>query len=281
MHGDLEGKSGMSLKPIRDLLRVRAAGIRLDAELADQTPGVADRSGAEAALEQNREQLGELQHKLYADGRHGLLVVLQAMDTGGKDGTIRRVCTAFNPQGTSVTSFGAPTEAELRRDFLWRIHAAVPGRGHIGVFNRSHYEDVLVVRVKQLVPESVWRPRYDQINAFEATLEASGIHVVKIMLHIGKDEQRRRLQARLDEPHKRWKFDSADLATRERWDEYMAAFEEALAACTTPHAPWYVVPANRKWYRNYAVSQLLRETLEALPLEWPQPRFDPARVRID
>jgi PPK2 family polyphosphate:nucleotide phosphotransferase len=196
-------------------------------------------------------------------------VVLQAIDTGGKDGTIRSVFEGVNPQGCRVWSFKVPSAEERDHDFLWRYHAKVPGRGMIGVFNRSHYEDVLVVRVKSLEPEGVWRPRYDLINDFERMLTLSGVTVLKFFLHISKDEQKERLEARIADPEKHWKFDAADLVERQSWDAYQGAFTDALSRCSTPHAPWHVVPANRKWYRNLLVARTIANTLEAMDPRYP------------
>ncbi len=220
---------------------------------------------------QNIEQLAELQNILYAENKHALLIILQAMDAGGKDGTIRSIMSGVNPQGVQVTSFKKPTEEELAHDFLWRIHHKVPPRGMIGIFNRSHYEDVLVVRVHNLVPKSVWEKRYDQINDFERLLTDNGVTILKFYLHISKDEQKKRLEARLDQPHKRWKFNPADLAERSRWDDYMQAFETAFNRCSTANAPWHIVPANKKWYRNLLISQKIVQTLAALNLKYPEP----------
>lgn len=239
-----------------------------------------EREDAELATSENLRRLGELQYKMYADGRFAVLVVLQAIDGGGKDSTIRRVFSSFNPQGCTVTAFKAPTAAELGRDFLWRVHAAVPPKGSVGVFNRSHYEDVLVVRVDQLVPESVWGTRYDRINEFERLLADSGTRVVKIFLQISQDEQKLRFQQRLDERSKQWKFDPDDLRKRQQWPEYRAAFEAALSRCSTPWAPWYAIPADRKWFRDLAVSQILLQEFEQLPLRWPTPGYDPRKIRI-
>lgn len=227
-----------------------------------------------------RQRLAELQRVFYADGRYAMLVVLQAMDTGGKDSTIRRVFRGVNPQGVDVTGFGVPTPAEAAHDFLWRVHAHTPGKGRIAVFNRSHYEDVLVVRVKELVPETVWRPRFDAINAFERTLAAAGTIIRKFYLHIDRDEQRERLQERLDDPTKHWKFNPADLKERARWDAYMDAYEEALTRTSTPHAPWTVVPARRKWYRDLVVLETLVEALESLDLRYPPAAFDPSEFQV-
>lgn len=268
-------------KSMCERLRV-APGKRfaLDEKLAESTPGVGTREEADAQFPEAHRRLGELQYKMFVDGRFGLLIVLQAIDGGGKDSTIRNVFSAFNPQGCTVTSFKVPSAEEQRHDFLWRIHNAVPARGEVGVFNRSHYEDVLVVRVDKLVPKNIWSARYEQINAFERGLDLNGIRVVKFLLHISKDEQRQRLQERLEEPEKLWKFDPQDLEKRRQWDEYREAFEDAVAKCSTTEAPWYVIPANRKWYRNYAIARILLETLGELSLQWPPAKVDPAKIRI-
>ena len=246
---------------------------------ASRTFGV-ERTAAETATADNLRRLGELQFKMYADGRHSLLVVLQAIDGGGKDSTIRRVFGAFNPQGCNVVAFKAPSAEELSRDFLWRVHRHVPARGQVTVFNRSHYEDVLVVRVEGLAPKAVWEPRYAQINDFERLLSESGTRVVKIFLHISHKEQKLRFEERLATREKQWKFDPADLDKRKRWVAYRQAFEAALTRCSTVHAPWHVIPADRKWFRDLAVSQILRQEMEALPLEWPKPAYDPKRIRV-
>ncbi len=239
-----------------------------------------EREAAEAATAENLGRLGELQYKMFADGRYALLVVLQAIDGGGKDSTVRRVFGAFNPQGCMVTSFKTPSAAELAHDFLWRVHPRVPARGEVAVFNRSHYEDVLIVRVDGLVPESVWSRRYAQINDFERLLSESGTRVVKLFLQISEDEQKRRLEERLRERTKQWKFHVDDLRKRDQWNEYRAAFEAMLARCSTDYAPWYLVPADRKWFRDFAVSQILRQELEQLPLRWPAPEPALRSVRI-
>lgn len=224
-----------------------------------------------AELKRQRKRITALQERLYAGHRQSLLVVLQAMDTGGKDGAIRGVFKGVNPQGCQVASFKAPTPEELDHDFLWRYHQKAPGRGMIGIFNRSHYEDVLIVRVKRLAPDTDWHRRYAAINAFEQNLADSGTTVLKFYLHISKDEQKRRLQSRLDDPEKHWKFDPADIAERGRWDDYMAAFEDAIAACSTAAAPWYIVPANHKWYRNLVIARTIADTLEAMDPQFPSP----------
>lgn len=224
---------------------------------------------ARVRLEQLVEELSELQELLWAEDTHKLLIVIQAMDTGGKDGAIRRVFTGVNPQGVRVANFKAPSKEELAHDYLWRVHNEVPEKGEIVIFNRSHYEDVLIVRVLGLVPEEVWSLRYDHINDFERMLTDEGTVIVKFYLHISKDEQRKRLQARLDEPQKNWKFNSGDLEHRKRWDDYMAAFEAALSRTSTDHAPWYIVPANKKWYRDLVMVQVIVDTLRALGMQYP------------
>ncbi|MBA2661295.1 MAG: polyphosphate kinase 2 family protein [Bradymonadaceae bacterium] len=230
---------------------------------------VLTRERAEAVHEENCEAIRHLQFLLYAENRRSVLVVLQAIDTGGKDGAIRHVFGSLNPQGVRVQSFKAPSTKERAHDFLWRVHHHAPERGHIQVFNRSHYEDVLVVRVKNYVPESVWRPRYQHINNFESLLADNDTLVVKFMLNISKDEQKSRLQARLDDRERNWKFDLGDLDDRKLWDEYQLAFNEAMIHTSTPHAPWYVIPADRKWFRNYAMSTILRQVLEAQDMQYP------------
>jgi PPK2 family polyphosphate:nucleotide phosphotransferase len=236
------------------------------------------KSGFEGGKEQGKKalapmnaRLAELQRRLWAEARQGLLVVIQAIDTGGKDSTIRKVFSGVNPQGVRVASFGVPTEIELAHDYLWRVHKEAPQDGYIKIFNRSHYEDVLVVRVKELVSDQTWSRRYRHIREFERTLTDEGTTIVKLFLHISKDEQRQRLQDRLDQPDKHWKFNKADLADRALWDDYQRAFEDALSETSTEYAPWYVVPANRKWYRNLVVSSILIETLESMDPQYPEP----------
>lgn len=228
------------------------------------------KAAAKEELNALRDELAELQHRLYSEGKRKLLVVFQAMDAGGKDGTIRAVFEGVNPQGVQVTPFKAPTKEELDRDFLWRIHEAVPGKGMIGVFNRSHYEDVLVVRVDELVPEVVWRPRYDFINQFEKLLHDTGTTILKFYLHISKEEQKKRFQERLDDPAKNWKFSHEDVAKRKQWEMYMTAYEEMLSRCSTAYAPWYVIPANQNWYRNLTIARIMVETLREMAPQYPQ-----------
>jgi PPK2 family polyphosphate:nucleotide phosphotransferase len=233
------------------------------------------------ALEKSLARLDELQYLLYADHRHALLVVLQGIDAAGKDGTIRHVMTGLNPQGCHVTGFKAPSVEEAEHDFLWRVHRAVPAKGDIAIFNRSHYEDVLAPRVRRLVPKAIWSARYEQINQFERMLVENRVTIIKFFLHISKDEQQRRLEERLEDPTKQWKISPADFADRKYWKQYMAAYADLLERCSTTAAPWYVVPANHKWFRNLAVSQIIVETLEALDLEFPKPTIDVKRLRLD
>jgi PPK2 family polyphosphate:nucleotide phosphotransferase len=216
-------------------------------------------------------RLDRLQEALYAEGRRALLIVLQGRDTAGKDGTLRKVFGPLNPQGLVVTGFKAPTPVELAHDFLWRVHLAVPPKGAIGVFNRSHYEDVLAVRVHELVPESVWRPRYEHINLFERILVENGVTILKFFLHISREEQRERLRARLEDPAKYWKFSAGDLGDRDLWDAYTTAYEEVLAQTSTTSAPWYVVPADRKYLRDLLVAQVVTETIERMDPRYPGP----------
>ncbi len=241
------------------------------AEIDPADTGGLKKEEAKALLAQNVARMAELQEVLYAEGKHALLIVLQAMDAGGKDGTIRSIMSGVNPQGVIVTSFKAPTPEELAHDFLWRVHQAVPARGMIGIFNRSHYEDVLIVRVKNLVPQKVWQARYRHINNFEQLLVESGVTLLKFYLHISKDEQKERLQARLDEPHKRWKFNPGDLGERALWDDYQQAFEDVFEVCSPKIAPWYIIPANKKWYRNVVISETIIKTLENLKMKYPEP----------
>lgn len=237
---------------------------------ADRSVFDGDKKMGERVMKELNKRLESLQEVLYAQNKHKVLIVLQAMDTGGKDGTIRHVFDGVNPLGVKVASFKKPTPEELAHDYLWRIHKQTPGRGEIVIFNRSHYEDVLVVRVHNLVPQEVWSRRYDQINAFERQLAEEDTTILKFYLHISKDEQKKRLQSRLDEPEKRWKFAKGDLAERTFWPDYQKAYEAVLSRTSTPHAPWYIIPANHKWYRNLIISQILVDTLEGLDMRYPQ-----------
>ena len=227
-----------------------------------------------------RARIGELQAKLYANTRQALLVVLQGMDCAGKDGATKSLLDAVNPSGTEVVCFKSPSSEELAHDYLWRIHRAVPNYGRIGVFNRSHYEDVLIVRVLELQPKSVWKRRYEQINDFEQHLGANGYTVLKFFLHISREEQAERLVERLQDKTKNWKFESADLKMRERWDEFMEAYEDVLNRCSPPEAPWHLVPADKKWYRDLVIAQRVVEALEDMKLKWPPAREDLSRVRV-
>jgi PPK2 family polyphosphate:nucleotide phosphotransferase len=278
------------MAPIRmsELLRVGPGPVDLNTIDPRSTPGLpheADRSRdrklwARSELVRVGRELFAEQDKLFAAAKAGgsaqrLLLVLQAMDCGGKDGTINKVVGQFNPQGVHIVSFGKPTEEELAHDFLWRIERSLPAAGLIGVFNRSHYEDVLVVRVHELVPRRTWQARYDRINEFERQLTESGCVIVKVMLHISAGEQRRRLLDRLTDPAKVWKYNPSDVDERARWADYQQAYEDTLAKCGTAAAPWHVVPADRKWYRDWAVANLLLETLREMRLAYPAPDFDP------
>jgi len=239
----------------------------------DATPG-ADRERAADELTDLRDRLGELQERLWAEGTRSLLVVLQGMDTSGKGGTVGHVVSSMNPAGVDVAAFKKPTDEELAHDFLWRIEQRLPEPGEIVVFDRSHYEDVLVVRVHGLVDEPTWRARYDQINAFEHRVIEGGTTIVKCFLHISYDEQRERLLARLDDPTKHWKFRERDIEERALWQEYMAAYDDAIAQCSTAEAPWFVIPADHKWYRDWAIATLLAETLERMDPRYPPTALD-------
>jgi len=232
-------------------------------------------------LKQFEHRIDLLQEQFYAEGKHRLLIVLQAMDTGGKDGTIRHVFEKMDPQGLRVASFKKPTVHELARDYLWRVHREVPRDGEVVIFNRSHYEDIVAVRVRDLAPESTWSKRYQHIVDFERMLVDEGTTVLKFFLHISRDEQKQRLQDRLDEPDKHWKFNPGDLKDRARWPDFMEAYGDVLSRTSTEAAPWYVIPADRKWYRNLAVAQVLIATLESLDMEYPPVDFDPESITID
>ncbi len=240
-----------------------------------------DKASARDATQRQLDRLTDLQDRLWAEGKRAVLVVLQGIDSAGKDGVINKVMTAFNPQGCPVTSFKVPSAEELAHDYLWRVHEHVPKRGEIAIFNRSHYEDVLVVRVHGLVPRRVWSKRYAQINEFERMLAENGTTIVKFFLSIDREEQRARFQARYDDPTKRWKFSMGDLEERKRWDDYQAAFEEALTRTSTEWAPWHVIPANRKWFRDLAVATTLARTIAGLRPAYPRPEDLPANLVIE
>jgi PPK2 family polyphosphate:nucleotide phosphotransferase len=241
----------------------------LSKRAADDTFGIS-KAQAEKALKGHIEKLAALHELLYAENKRALLIVLQGMDAAGKDGTIKHVMSGVNPQGCSVTSFKEPSAQELEHDYLWRIHAAVPVRGSIGIFNRSQYEDVLTVRVHSLVPKDVWAKRYGQINAFEKVLAENGVHILKLFLHIDSAEQEKRFKQRLEDPRKNWKASAADFHERKYWDEYQQAYEDAILKCDTAAAPWYVIPSNHKWFRNYAVARIIIETLESFQMKFPK-----------
>jgi PPK2 family polyphosphate:nucleotide phosphotransferase len=234
---------------------------------------------AKAETEHYREKLAHLQALLYAQRRHSLLIVLQALDAGGKDGTVGHVLGAFNPQGATVTGFKQPTPIELAHDFLWRIHPHAPGRGEVAIFNRSHYEDVLVTRVHKAIDKAVWTARYRRIREFEEGLAANGTTILKFFLHISKEEQLARFAERLEDPRRNWKISMADYSERELWDDYIRAYQDALAATSSLAAPWYVIPSNHKWFRNLVVSQIVAETMAGLEMSYPQPTVDLAEIR--
>ena len=254
--------------------------VKLDRFHPDDTLGWKKDGKTQAHLEKVLRRLDGIQYLLYAEKQHALLVVLQSMDAGGKDGAVRHVMSGLNPQGCRVTSFKAPTAEEAGHDFLWRVHKAVPSKGEIGIFNRSHYEDVLIARVHQLVPESVWSKRYDQINDFEKALTESNVTILKFFLHISKEEQKGRFEERLEDKTKRWKISPADFEERKRWGEYQKAYEVALSRCSTPWAPWYIIPADKKWFRNLAVSHIMLRALEGLKMKYPKAAFDLSKFKL-
>lgn len=239
------------------------------------------KDGSLAKVQADVERLTRLQERLWAERRHRVLIVLQGIDASGKDGTVKHVMSGFHPLGCRVIGFGVPSEVELAHDYLWRIHQVVPANGEVAIFNRSHYESVLVERVHELVPKAVWSLRYDQINAFERTLADEGTTILKFFLHIDRDEQLARLKARYDDPTKRWKFNMGDLAERKLWDSYMAAYEDALSRCSTELAPWFVIPANRKWFRDLAIGDIVADALDALKPEYPTRPDLPAGLVIE
>ena len=243
-------------------------------KIATRYDGKLEKLQAAEELDNIHQKMNELQYKLHAEKRQALLIVLQAMDAGGKDGTIRDVMQGFNPQGCKVTPFRTPSNLEANHDFLWRIHSEVPPKGEIGIFNRSHYGDVLVVRVHNLVPSKQWSKRYDHINDFERMLSDEGTHVLKFFLHISKTEQKKRLDKRINDPLKHWKVTEADFKERKYWNNYIEAHEKMLEKCSTPWAPWYVIPADRKWYRNWAVGQIITKTLRDMDPKMPKATID-------
>jgi PPK2 family polyphosphate:nucleotide phosphotransferase len=274
-----KGKNRGKTATVSELLRVPSGPIELKAIDTTATPGFSgSKADGAAAVSAVGEEISDLQERLYAEGRTGghrrLLLVLQGMDTSGKGGTLRHVVGQMDPQGLAIRAFKAPTAEERRHDFLWRIKRALPQPGYVGVFDRSHYEEVLIARVRGLVPRATIARRYGAINRFEERLADDGCTLVKVMLHISREEQQTRLLARLDNPTKHWKYHPGDVDERARWDDYQEAYAIALERTNRPHAPWFVVPADRKWYRNWAISQLLLEHLRAFDLRWPPAHFD-------
>jgi PPK2 family polyphosphate:nucleotide phosphotransferase len=253
--------------------------VDLDSLDADWKPKGLERAEAEEQLARLTSRLRDLQHMMYAEDKRSLLVILQGRDAAGKDGTIRHVFGPMNPQGCKVTSFKVPSTLEASHDFLWRCHHAAPRRGQVGIFNRSHYEDVLVVRVHDLVPKKQWQTRYEHINNFEQLLADSGTTVLKFMLHIDRDEQLERFRKRIDRPHKNWKISEADYSERRFWDDYTEAFNEVFRRCSTDTAPWFVIPSNRKWARNFAIATIVAETMETLGMAFPEPTVDMDEIK--
>ena len=258
-----------------DSFRVRE-GTNVDLnEMTTRGPEDVSRDKGEKLFHEVREQMVERQGVFHADGRRSMLVVLQAMDAGGKDSTIRNVFSHFDPQGVRVVSFKSPTARELRQDFLWRIHAHCPPKGRIGIFNRSHYEDVVIARIRSFVPEEVWSRRYDHIRHFERMLSDEGTTVLKFFLHMSKDYQKQRLERRLKRPDKWWKFNPEDLEERQHWDEYMDVYSHAIGHSSTERCPWYVIPSERRWLRNLIITGVVAQTLESMDLRFPPAHFKP------
>jgi PPK2 family polyphosphate:nucleotide phosphotransferase len=270
----------MAAKFTKELIVKPGEKVRLSKYDPDDTLGWHKGHKMETSLEDAIQRIDNLQYRLYAEHKRALLVVLQGLDTAGKDGTIRHVMSGVNPEGCRVTSFKVPSTEEAAHDFLWRIHKAVPERGDIGIFNRSHYEDVLVVRVHKLVPKEVWSKRYDEINEFESILAANGVRILKFFLHISKDEQHKRLMQRIDDTNRHWKLSEADFHERKFWNDYTDAYEHALSKCSTGDAPWFIIPANKKWFRNLAVSHVIAETLEDMNPKFPAPTVDVSKIRF-
>ena len=262
---------------------VAAPGKKFDLSNCDPRDSSAfeDKEKAKEQLLKDAEAIDALQDRLFAEGKRALLVVLQGIDCSGKDGTVRAVFNTAGPIGVTVKSFGVPSEVERAHDYLWRVHSACPAKGYIGVFNRSHYEDVLVVKVEKLAAADAIERRYDEINAFEKLVANSGTRILKFMLHVSKEEQALRLQERVDDPTKQWKFKTSDLDTRAKWDDYMAAYEIAVSRCSTDHAPWHIIPSDRNWVRNGAIARIVRETLEEMNPQYPAPMdWDPKAIKI-
>jgi len=263
----------------KELLAVPGRKVKLAEWDPEDTLGWVKGAKMKASLDKAIDRIDKLQYLLYADHKRALLIVLQGLDAAGKDGTIRHVMTGCNPQGCHVTSFKTPSAEESSHDFLWRVHHAIPEYGDIGIFNRSHYEDVLVVRVHNLVPKRVWSARYEQINKFEEILHGNNVKIIKFFLHISRDEQKKRFELRIKDPDRQWKLSESDFDERKFWDDYVEAYEDALTQCGTPHAPWYIIPANKKWFRNLAVSHIVAETLDAMDMKFPLPSVDVKKLK--
>ena len=263
-----------------DMFRVEpGTKVKLSQMEAGDTGDNRDEAAAQDELGRLTKRLAELQYLLYAESKRSFLIVLQAMDAGGKDGTVRHVIGSMNPQNATVQPFKVPSVEEMAHDYLWRVHKVTPATGQVVVFNRSHYEDVLVVRVHDLVPKEIWSERYDEINAFEKLLSDNGTHIIKFFLHIDKKEQLARFKQRLEDPTKQWKISESDYKEREFWDDYQKAYEAAISKCSTEDAPWYVIPANHKWFRNLVVSRILVKTLESMDMQFPQPSVNVEEIR--
>ena len=265
---------------IKELIVKPGKKVHLSKYDPDDTLGWQKGHHAKSSAEKAAKILDERQYLLYAEHKRALLVVLQGIDSAGKDGTIRHVMSGVNPEGCKVTSFKVPSAEEAAHDFLWRVHKAVPEHGDIGIFNRSHYEDVLVVRIHKLVPKEVWSKRYDQINSFERMLAENDTKILKFFLHISKDEQKRRFMQRIDDPDRRWKISEADFHERKFWDDYVEAYEDALTKCSTDDAPWFIIPANKKWFRNLAVSNIIAETLQNMNMKFPEATLDVSKIKL-
>jgi PPK2 family polyphosphate:nucleotide phosphotransferase len=274
-----EARGRMAMNFTKELMVKPGKKVKLGRFDPSETLGWGKNHTMKASLDKAIKKLDHLQYLLYANRKHAFLVVFQGRDAAGKDGTIRHVMSGVNPQGCTVTAFKAPSPQEAAHDYLWRVHQAVPGYGDIGIFNRSHYEDVLIVRVHNLVPRAMWSQRYDQINQFEEYLDANNVKILKFFLHISKDEQKRRLMKRVDDPEKRWKISEADFNERKFWDDYTEAYQDALTRCNTKVAPWFIIPANKKWFRNLAVSHIMAETLEGMKLKFPAPTIDVKKLK--
>jgi PPK2 family polyphosphate:nucleotide phosphotransferase len=276
----MEANSQVPTNFSKELIVKLGKKVKLSHYDAEETLGWEKDHRMKQSLDKALDRLDKLQYLLYAENKRALLIVLQGLDAAGKDGTIRHVMSGVNPQGCTVTPFKVPSKEEASHDFLWRIHKAVPQYGDIGIFNRSQYEDVLVVRVHNLVPKPVWSKRYDQINEFEATLTADNVKILKFFLHISKDEQKKRFEQRIGDPDRRWKISEADFAERKFWDEYTSAYEDVLERCSTEDAPWFIIPSNKKWFRNLAVSHIVAETLEGMHMKFPAPTVDVKKIKL-